>query len=361
MVLAATLRNMERQLTDAAHGHLLTNIGVWSHEGCWIVYDIRSDPAGSVFDGTRIERVEVATGRVEVLYESRHGACCGVVTASPVDDRLVFLLGPEHPTPDWSYGPAHRQGVIWDEGRVYNLEARDLVPPFTPGSLQGGTHLHTFSPSGRLVAFTYDDHLHPEWNRNVGICEPGVVHVPPKHPRNHCGTHTARLLTRTGIDYVRASEEGWIDDSSLAFTATQADGQRQLWTVTLDGRQRPLCTRPLAGPRHWPRANREGVIAVLMANEAGIVQIALVDPEGAVRLLTQEPIPVESAISWVGDQIAHVRAGQVCLADVRTGRVRALTSAGGARPEACVLSPDGTQVAFVRQVQGFNQVFVVST
>ena len=67
----------ERRLTTAPGGHVLTNAGVWTHDGEWIVYDVRSDAAGSLFDGTRIERVEVATGRVEILFESRHGACCG--------------------------------------------------------------------------------------------------------------------------------------------------------------------------------------------------------------------------------------------------------------------------------------------
>ena len=77
---------VERQLTFAPHGHILTNSGAWSPDGRWIVYDVRGDPAGSVFDGTRIERVEVATGRVEVLYESRHAAGCGAATYSPADD-----------------------------------------------------------------------------------------------------------------------------------------------------------------------------------------------------------------------------------------------------------------------------------
>ena len=71
---------MERQLTTAAHGHLLTNANVWSPDGEWIVYDVRSDAAGATFDGTRIERVHVPTGRVEVLYESQHGAHCGVAS-----------------------------------------------------------------------------------------------------------------------------------------------------------------------------------------------------------------------------------------------------------------------------------------
>jgi Tol biopolymer transport system component len=350
---------MLRQLTTAPHGHILTHTGVWSPCGRWIVYDVRSDPAGSVFDGTRIERVHVETGEVEVLYESRHGACCGVVTCSPVDDRLVFILGPEHPTPDWTYGPARRQGVLWKNGRIENLEARDLVPPFTPGSLQGGTHLHTFCPSGDTIAFTYDDHLRPECNRNVGVCVPGKVVVPPTHPRNHSGTHTARILTRTGTHYMRASEEGWLDSQSLAFTATQADGTRQLWWVNLDGQQRLLSSRPLAGPRHWPRVGPDGRVAVLMADEAGVVQIALVDPEGNTRLLTRVSVGVESAISWQGDSIAHVRGGRVCVADVRTGRVEALTGAIGARPEACVLCPEGRRIAFVCPVQGINQIFVV--
>ena len=69
---------MERQLTHAPHGHVLTNANAWSPDSQWIVYDIRSDPAGSQFDGTRIERVNVKTGEVQTLYESRRGACCGV-------------------------------------------------------------------------------------------------------------------------------------------------------------------------------------------------------------------------------------------------------------------------------------------
>ena len=40
----------ERQLTHAPHGHVLTNVNVWSPDGRWIVYDVRT--VDSVFDGT---------------------------------------------------------------------------------------------------------------------------------------------------------------------------------------------------------------------------------------------------------------------------------------------------------------------
>jgi hypothetical protein len=141
----------ERQLTSGPGGRILTNDGVWSPDGEWIVYDTRSDAAGSVFDGRRIERVNVRTREVQVLYESRDGACCGVVTWHPRLDRVVFIHGPEHPDADWRYGAAHRRGVWVDvawPGVAVNLDARDLTPPFTPGALRGGSHVHIYRPDG---------------------------------------------------------------------------------------------------------------------------------------------------------------------------------------------------------------------
>src|SRR3954466_6004295 len=107
----------ERQVTHAPHGHILTNTAVWSRDGRRIVYDVRSDPAGDVFDGDRIEAVDVETGEVRVLYRSTGGAKCGVATYSPTADRVVFILGPVDPTPDFTYGSARRQGVMIDEDR----------------------------------------------------------------------------------------------------------------------------------------------------------------------------------------------------------------------------------------------------
>src|SRR5207253_11176510 len=132
----------EKQLTKNRSGHILTNVAVWSPDSEWIVYDTRSDPAGDVFDGSRVEMVNVNTCAVSVLYQSRDGAHCGVATFNPVLQQVVFILGPEKPTPDWEYGPTHRQGVMVDlatPGEIVNLDARDLTPPFTAGALRGGS------------------------------------------------------------------------------------------------------------------------------------------------------------------------------------------------------------------------------
>ena len=65
-ILPLSAMAAERQLTSAPQGHVLINTGVWLPDSLWIVYDTRS--ADNVFDGTRIEGIEVATGRVETLY-----------------------------------------------------------------------------------------------------------------------------------------------------------------------------------------------------------------------------------------------------------------------------------------------------
>ncbi|MFM8497497.1 MAG: DUF3748 domain-containing protein, partial [Planctomycetia bacterium] len=231
----------ERQLTTAPHGHLLTNTGAWSADGEWIVYDVRSAADGSVFDGTRIERVEVATGRVETLYESNHGACCGVVTASPFDDRVVFIHGPERPTPDWQYGPAHRQGVVVRASRpgvAEPLDARDLVAPFTPGALRGGSHVHVFNADASLVSFTYDDAV-LGGPRCVGVSVCGrPVAVPKVHPRNHDGSAFSVLVAqvveapRPGSDEIgRACEEGWVGLRGYR----RADGSWQRHAIAFQG------------------------------------------------------------------------------------------------------------------------------
>ncbi len=254
----------QRQITKAAQGHMLTNVGVWSPDSKWIVYDTRTSLDGSVFNGQTIERVYVETGQIERLYQSRDGACCGVVTYHPKLDQVVFILGPERPTADWQYGPARRQGVIVDckkPGIAVNLDARDLVPPFTSGALRGGTHVHTFSTDGRIVASTYEDAVldmaeatrlssqeaTPKADtqtseRNLrGIALSLTDHpvkVPSGHPRNQSGSAFTVLATDLsdhpghGSDQiVRACEEGWIGIDGYL----RDDGTRQSYAVAFQG------------------------------------------------------------------------------------------------------------------------------
>jgi hypothetical protein len=436
----------ERRLSFAPHGHMLTNVAAWSADSRWLLFDTRSTPDGSVFDGSRIARLDVVSGRVETLYESRHGAGCGVVTASPIHDRCVFILGPERPTAAWHYGPARRQGVVVDMARpgvAEPLDARDLVAPYTPGALRGGTHVHVFSGDGSLVSSTYEDAVLDDVRdaaggadaagrnrtlRGVAVSVCGrPVRVPATHDRNHDGSAFSVLVTRLadapppgGDEPCRACEEGWIGTAgyvrvdgsrqrhALAFqghVVTAAGGTiAEVFVVDLPDDPRDLelpgagplpgtpSTRPapprdvtqrrltftadrpcpgLGGPRHWLRSSPDGSrIACLMRDDHGIVQVFTVSPLGGEpRQVTRDAWHVASAFTWSpdGTRIAYIADSSVMTVDVATGESRRLTDSTpgptAPRPEACVFSPDGTQVAFLRTLPTaagpYNQLFVV--
>ncbi len=378
----------EQQLTQGKYNLILTNTAIWSHDGNWIYYDVRSDAAGTQFDGQRIERVHAESGEVQVVYRSEKGACCGVVTASSVEDKIVFIHGPENPTPDWTYSFWHRRGVTVQPGvgkPAFNLDARDLISPYTPGALRGGTHVHVFSGDGKWISFTYDDHVLANGNlagaqqnqRNVGVAAPyGPVSVPKTHPRNHNGSAFSVLVTKTwdtpipGSDEInRAHSDAWVGTHGYVRT----DGIRQARalafigdTVTLDGNtvselfvvdipedvrlagNAPLCgtetTRPAPpsgvsqrrlthtsmrkypglGPmRHWPRSNPDGsLIAFIMRDDVGIAQLWTISPNGGeMHQLTEHESPIESAFTWRPDGRA------ICC--VAGGRVSEVDASSG--------------------------------
>lgn len=265
--LCNDMNAVEKQVTRDPGGRILTHTGVWSPDSEWIVYDTRSDPAGERFDGMRIEMVNIRSGEVKVLYESKRGAGCGVVTFHPREWKVVFILGPENPTPDWSYNACHRQGVVVEihvgqasrlspnaealgqAGRLSYLDARDLTPPFTPGALRGGSHVHVWDAQGEWVSFTYEDHVLAQFKetaaendlnlRNVGVSVPGrPVRVKKDHPRNHDGGHFSVLVTRTmaqpkpGSDEIKkAFEEGWVGTNGYR----RPDGTRQTRALAFQG------------------------------------------------------------------------------------------------------------------------------
>jgi Tol biopolymer transport system component len=376
-----------KQVTADNQNHILSNAGVWSPDGEWIVYDVRSDRLGSQFDGTRIERVHVTSGRVEVLYESREGAYCGVATYSPVEEKVVFIAGPERPTPDWQYSAFNRRGVMIETcrpGVLIDLDARELLPPFLPGALRGGTHLHLFGGDGQSVSFTYEDYLlatgrgeEPN-QRNVGITMLGrPVQASRRHPRNHDGSGFSVLATQTAAkptprsdQIAGAAEEAWIGINGYV----KLDGMRQRRAIAFQGEivtsagvrlleafivdipedltiagDEPLegtpTTRPrppkgtaqrrltfteerkfpgLAGPRHWLRSNRQGTeIGLLMRDDAGVVQFFCVSPTGGEpRQITRTPWSIASAFTWSpgGGRIACVMDNSVFVTDVASGK-----------------------------------------
>jgi hypothetical protein len=265
---------------------------------------------------------------------------------------------------------------------------------------------------------------HDRNQRNVGVATVGQgVCVPDSHPRNHSGAAFSVLVTHTvndprpGSDEIaRAFEDAWVGN----YGYVRPDGTRQRRAVAFQGQvvdadgnefaeafvvdlqedltvadDAPLegtaTTRPapprgtiqrrltrterrkfpgLQGPRHWLRSSPDGTqIGLLMRDENGIVQLWTVSPNGGEPVqVSRLPFGVASAFSWSphGKLVAHVADASVFVTDVSSGESRRLTPraepAFAPRPEACVFSPDGRRIAYVRPVPDgdrvWNQVFV---
>ncbi|MDA5090135.1 DUF3748 domain-containing protein [Klebsiella quasipneumoniae subsp. quasipneumoniae] len=405
-----------KQVTFAPRNHQLTNTRTWTPDSQWLVFDVR--PSGASFTGETIERVNVNSGAVETIYRATQGAHVGVVTVHPTQERYVFIHGPERPDAQWQYDFHHRRGVVAFQDTVENLDAMDIAAPYTPGALRGGSHVHVYSPNGQLVSFTYNDHVLHERDpaldlRNVGVAAPyGPVTPPGHHPREYGGSHWCVLVSRTtstpapGSDEInRAYEEGWVGNHALAFIgdtlAENGDKVPELFIVELpqdEASWKQPGGEPLAGtvttmpappagvsqrrltfthhrrypglvniPRHWVRANPQATtIAFLMRDDAGVVQLWLISPQGGEpRQLTHHTSGIQSAFNWhpSGEWLGFVLEGRIACCHAGTGDITFLTEAHAHAPsaDAIVFSPDGKQIAWMEEVDGYRQLWVTQT
>jgi len=234
---------VSKQLTFAPRHHQLTNINSWTPDSQWLAFDVR--PSGASFTGETIERVNILTGDVEIIYRASQGSYVGVVTVNPQNpERYVFIHSPENPDANWHYDFHRRRGVIVDASQAVTLDALDITPPFTAGALRGGTHVHVWSQDGSRLSFTYNDavlhELDPRLDlRNIGIALPCGPVIPPKHhPREYDGSHFCVLISKTAVDPTpgsdeinRAYEEGWVGNQGYI----TAEGSEQRWALAFIG------------------------------------------------------------------------------------------------------------------------------
>ncbi|WP_318357161.1 DUF3748 domain-containing protein [Enterobacter sp.] len=405
-----------KQLTFAPRHHQLTNINTWTPDSQWLAFDVR--PSGASFTSQTIERVNVQTGEIAVIYTATQGAHVGVVTVSPTAEKYVFIHGPENPDDAWHYDFHHRRGVVSEGGKTRNLDAMDIIAPYTPGALRGGSHVHVFSPNGEYVSFTYNDHVLHERDarldlRNVGVAAPfGPVTPGGSHPREYAGSHWCVLVSRTtpqptpGSDEInRAYEEGWVGNDKLAFIGDtlSESGEKvpELFIVdlpkTAQAWKQPgdaplagtdaLMPAPPAGvvqkrltfthdrafpglvnvPRHWVRSHPQATeIAFLMRDEKGVVQLWLISPDGGEpRQLTRSGTGIQSAFNWhpSGKALGFVLENRIALADAQSGDITFLTPDQDNLPsaDAVVFSPDGKNIAWMAETQGYRQLWMTET
>lgn len=156
----------ERQVTfDAAYYHELDNNDNFSADDRFLVFDTRLPEL--IVVSKVIGKVEIATGKITHLYEAKganeFGPGVGAASYAPQGDEVIFIHGPLKPSGVENQYDKHRRvgGIVTGDGsqKIRFADARDVVAPFTPGALRGGTHRHEYSGDGKWVGFTYNDEI----------------------------------------------------------------------------------------------------------------------------------------------------------------------------------------------------------
>ncbi len=251
----------ERQLTFEPRNHNLDNNDNFSPDDRWLAFDPREDDT-AIGGNAIVARVDLATGKITELYREPRaqpwGPGVGAANINPVDGSVAFIRGLAGAT-------AARPYAMWRRGGVYVrpekpdaigfLDARDVIAPFTPGALRGGTHRHEWSGDGQWIGFTYNDALLAEREertgekvnlRTIGVAtqrDRGPVRV-PAGPENNDGEMFAVVAVRVvpaprpGSDEIsRAFADAWVgrDGYRRADGAWQKRARAFLGTLRTNG------------------------------------------------------------------------------------------------------------------------------
>jgi hypothetical protein len=385
----------EHQLTSDAMGHTINPSQIFSPDDQWIVFDTRNDDTGIGSNGS-IKMVNARTGEIRPLYQAKnqtqYGPGVGAATFSPVENRVLFLHGIRNADKDHPYDLTRRTGIsidISDTSKIFFIDARNIVAPFTPGALRGGTHAHSWSADGKWISCTYNDYVLQQLSktdssikdlRTVAVMAPsGKIKTPANGSENNDGEMFSAVVAKVtaspkpGSDEIdRAFDETWIGKNgyqkkngewqqrAIAFQGNVRDENGKTKTeifvvdipaditkaapgAPLEGTARTMPAPPsgalqrrvtyseegVHGPRHWLRSTADGkLIAFLAKDGKGVIQIFAVPSNGGdIRQLTFNDFPVQSTFNFSPDDthIAYIAGNSVFINDLQTNKAARIT------------------------------------
>lgn len=387
-----------KKLTHSPNGHMLHHNSVFAADSQWIVFDGRNDDT-KIGETSTIGIVNVVTGEESEIYQTtnqtKYGPGVGAASFSPTENIVVFIHGLNDANQDKPYDITRRFAMavaIDNPHQGIPMDARDIIAPYTAGSLRGGTHSHCWSPDGTMLSFTYNDEFVDADLRNVGvmITTDSNVTVPDAHG-NYNGQMYAVLIStlqrepKWGSNEIsKAFDECWVgaDAAKIAFQGHTRNEKgeviTEIYTVDIDAnliladaaavgikgtlpqvpkgiiqKRLSYTKKGLSDLRHWLRSSADGSYIYALAkdndNKNQIVQCTVAT--GEFKYLTDYPFSISSPINIDanGDKITFVANNNVYLYDIQQRQTTRLTDYTTDDPNivgAPVFGPKDNVIAF---------------
>lgn len=351
---------ISQQLTSDRNGHTLHQAQVFPNQGSVLVFDNRNEDT-TLGQSSFIGLLNIHTKEQKILYKvidaQPYGPGVGAASFHPNGLEVIFIHGLKNANEALPYAMTRRSGVGVDLShpqQSYHMDARCVIPPFVPGALRGGSHAHTWSPSGKIISFTYNDQVleqqaskdtHADMDvRVVGLMFSKEVVVPQADQlESFSGNKYAVIVSEVhtppiwGSDQIeKAFDECWMgSDRKLVFQGHIRDEQGRVKTelflvelpenldlliendVKMDPTKRlqipklihqkriSFTPNGLSAKRHWLRTSPNGdTVYFLMEDYSGITQIY------GLEVNSRKYTPLTTSINEVQSQFNLNREGK---------------------------------------------------
>ena len=363
-------------LTQSAGGHTIHHNSVFSPNDEWIVFDSRNDDT-KIGETSTIGMVNVKTGKEIILYKTDnqtvYGPGVGAASFSPKESTVLFIHGLYDADQEKPYDMTRRFALAINTDKPMqgiHMDARDVLSPYRPGSLRGGTHSHCWSHDGQLISFTYNDEFVDPDLRVVGVMIPSENEiVVPISKGNNNGKFYSSIVSdvvrdpKRGSDEIsKAFDECWLSGSGQSTIAFQGNTRNEkgetiteIYTVAIDPdiirtdsaavgkegerprvphgvRQRRLSrtVKGLSDLRHWLRASPDGSFVYALAkDDQGQNQLIQCEVStGEFEYISSFDFSISSPIniSHKGDKITFVANNNVYVLHLKSKKLEKLTS-----------------------------------